>query len=168
MRSLQKPCGKGRSPPRVALSNRDSNWRPQRGAQLGHVPGSTADSDSLQGTAPQLVLLQESPLKVWGVNSASPHFPRSEFHSASLKLAESIKVKDLFAQPTLEKFMRGHFSDKSESFSKVTKPSGGRTKRFSLGAHLRGLLLFLPLGNRIQSVKGGTNRVSKSMLWSTA
>lgn len=90
---------------------------------------------------------------VWGVNSASPHFPRSEFHSASLKLEESIKVKDLFAQPMSEKFMRGHFSDKSESFSKVTKPSGGSAKSFSLGAHLRGLLFFLPLGNGTR--KGG-------------
>lgn len=84
---------------------------------------------------------------VSGVNSASPHFPRSEFHSASLKLAESITVKDLFAQPMSEKFMRGHFSDKSESFSKVTKPSGDSAKRFSLGAHLRDLLFSLPLGN---------------------
>lgn len=67
---------------------------------------------------------------VWGVNSASPHFPRSEFHSASLKLEESIKVKDLFAQPMSEKFMRGHFSDKSESFSKVTKPVEAVPKDF--------------------------------------
>lgn len=85
---------------------------------------------------------------VWGVNSASPHFSRLEFHSSSLKLAESIKVKDLFAQHISGKFTRGHFSDKSESFSKVTKPRGGSAKRFSVCAHLRGLLFFLPLGNR--------------------
>lgn len=43
-------------------------------------------------------------------------------------------MKDLFAQPMSGKFMRGHFSDRSESFRKVTKPSRAVAvpKRYSI------------------------------------
>lgn len=49
--------------------------------------------------------------------------PTIEFVSASLKLAASVKLKDLLAPPMWGKFTRGHFSDRSDSFRKVTKPS---------------------------------------------
>lgn len=121
---------------------------PERGAHLGLLPVCT--TDSLLGHCPSSGITPgDTPIP----NSLRhqfciPTLSRSEFHSSSLKWAHFVKVKDPFAQPISGKFMRGHFSEKSESFSKVTKPRLGSTKRFSVRAHLQGLLFLLPLGSR--------------------
>jgi hypothetical protein len=77
----------------------------------------------------------------------SQHLPQSEFPSASLTLTASLKVKELFAQPMSGKFMRRHFSEKSECFRKVTKPGGDSAKDI-LSEHTSWACSLLTLGKR--------------------
>lgn len=123
---------------------------PERGAHLGLLPASTVDlllghcpsSGINPGDTPTSNSTPPSSNSL-GRQLCIPTLSRSEFHSSSLKLAKSVKVKDLSAQPISRKFMRGHFSDKSESFSKVTKPRGGSAERFFCASSPPGFALSL-------------------------